>query len=103
MSNEAKPTPSRWQPAKVADSFTPVKGVTYTSSDYGSQDTDNVFLTIKCVTKGGGFNPEGVKYFRGVFLREQQVSAGDLLVAMTDLTRDGDIIGSPMLTPDFGH
>jgi len=92
-----------WQPRTVGESVRITKGVTYASSDYASEDDGHVFLTIKCFAKGGGFNTEGVKYFRGVYLPEQEIAPGELLIAKTDLTRDGDIIGSPMIAPDFGE
>lgn len=92
-----------WQLRTVGESVRITKGVTYASSDYASEDDGHVFLTIKCFAKGGGFNTEGVKYFRGTYLPEQEIAPGDLLIAKTDLTRDGDIVGSPMITPDFGE
>lgn len=92
-----------WEPRTVGESVRVTKGVTYASSDYASEDDGHVFLTIKCFAKGGGFNTDGVKYFRGVYLPEQEIAPGELLIAKTDLTRDGDIIGSPMIAPDFGE
>ena len=91
-----------WKEKTLAESVKITKGITYASSDYASEDRGHVFLTIKCFAKGGGFNIDGVKYFKGLFTSEQEVLPGELLVAKTDLTRDGDIIGSPMLAPDFG-
>ena len=91
-----------WQPRTVGESVRITKGVTYASSDYASENDGHVFLTIKCFAKGGGFNTEGIKYFRGIYSPEQEIQPGELLVAKTDLTRDGDIIGSPMIVPDFG-
>ena len=91
-----------WAPKTIGECVKITKGVTYASSDYASEDDGHVFLTIKCFSKGGGFNSEGVKYFRGIYAPDQEIEPGELLVAKTDLTRDGDIIGSPMIAPDFG-
>lgn len=90
-----------WQKKTIRESVRITKGVTYASSDYASEGEGDIFLTIKCFAKGGGFNPEGIKHFRGLYLPEQQIKPGELLIAKTDLTRDGDIIGSPMLAPHF--
>src|SRR6266436_3028088 len=92
-----------WQRTSIGESARITKGVTYSSTDYASEDNGHVFLTIKCFAKGGGFNSEGVKFFRGVHSLEQELQPGELLVAKTDLTRNGDIIGSPMRAPDFGN
>lgn len=91
-----------WEIKTIGECVRITKGMTYASSDYASDDDGHVFLTIKCFSKGGGFNTEGVKYFRGIHSRDQEIQPGELLVAKTDLTRDGDIIGSPMIAPDFG-
>src|SRR5690242_11556221 len=91
-----------WQRKTIRESVRITKGITYASTDYASEGEGDIFLTIKCFAKGGGFNPKGIKYFRGMHLPDQEIKPGELLIAKTDLTRDGDIIGSPMLTPDFG-
>ena len=93
---------SEWKENTIGGCVQITKGVTYASSDYASDHDGHVFLTIKCFSKGGGFNPEGVKYYRGPHSPSQIIQMGDLLIAKTDLTRDGDIIGSPMTPPDFG-
>ena len=92
----------KWQPRTLGESVRITKGITYASSDYAKGDDGEVFLTIKCFAKGGGFNLEGIKYYKGTYAVEQEVRPGDLLIAKTDLTRDGDIVGSPMVAPDFG-
>lgn len=91
-----------WRERSIGESVRMTKGATYGSKDYASAGEGHVFLTIKCVAKGGGFNQEGIKFFRGAYSAEQELRPEELVVAMTDLTRDGDIIGSPMITPDFG-
>ncbi|MBU3966119.1 MAG: restriction endonuclease subunit S [Euryarchaeota archaeon] len=58
-----------------------------------------VFITIKCVSKAGGFKREGIKYFKGSIAASQVLQPGELLIANTDLTRAGDIVGCPMVVP----
>jgi len=79
------------------------KGVTYSSTDYAAEGEGDYFLTIKCVSKGGGFNDEGLKFYKGPFSADQVIRPGELMVAKTDLTRAGDIIGSPLIAPEFGN
>ena len=52
--------------------------------------------------EGRGFSAEGLKYYKGAYLEEQVLHAGDLVIALTDLTRAGDIVGGPVLVPNFG-
>jgi len=77
--------------------------LTYASSDYCSREDGHIFLTIKCIEKGGGFSQEGLKYYRGFFAPEHVLKYGDLVIALTDLTRAGDIVGGPLFVPDFGN
>jgi len=76
-----------------------VKGISYTSEDYCNQDDGAVFITIKCVSKSGGFDSEGIKYFKGALPASHALQPGELLIANTDLTRAGDIIGCPIMVP----
>jgi hypothetical protein len=66
-----------------------VKGISYSSYNYCNEDEGAVFLTIKCVSKAGGFKKEGIKHYRGAIREEEKLEKGDLLIANTDLTRDG--------------
>ena len=91
-----------WKETTLGERIRPTKGVTYASSDYCSHQDGHAFMTIKCVGKGGGFSAEGLKYYKGAYLEEQVLHAGDLVIALTDLTRAGDIVGGPVLVPNFG-
>jgi type I restriction enzyme S subunit len=85
---------------KSLGSFTQfIKGISYASEDYCKKDEGAIFLTIKCVSKSGGFKPEGIKYYRGFVHENEKLRAGDILISNTDLTRDGDIVGCPIMVP----
>lgn len=78
------------------------KGINYTSNDYGNEDNGVPFITIKCFKKGGGYENNGLKYFKGIFNESDTLVKGQVLFSVTDLTRAGDIVGSPLKVPDFG-
>lgn len=78
------------------------KGINYTSNDYGNEDNGVPFITIKCFKKGGGYEKTGLKYFKGNFNESDILIEGDVLFSVTDLTRAGDIVGSPLRVPDYG-
>ena len=90
-----------WKNTSFGEIATLVKGVSYASEDYCGPDQGAIFLTIKCVSKAGGFKPEGIKYFKGKVADSQELHAGDLLIANTDLTRAGDIVGAPIVVPSL--
>lgn len=75
------------------------KGINYSSSDYTENGTGITFITIKSILKGGGYDKTGLKTIRNRFSQQDLLSEDDLLIAITDLTRDGDIVGSPIIIP----
>lgn len=78
-----------------------IKGISYRSSEYSSSDDGVAFINLKSVARGGGYNPDGVKYYAGQIKANQYVEAGDILIANTDLTQNREIIGSPIIMPNI--
>lgn len=93
---------SEWRSAALGQISTQRKGINYKSEDYGDQESGHPFLTIKCFIKGGGYEPTGIKFYDGISTKGDHLHVGDILFSVTDLTRAGDIVGSPLKVPDFG-
>ncbi|UPG70498.1 restriction endonuclease subunit S [Gordonia hongkongensis] len=74
-----------------------VKGVSYRSADL--QESKTALVTLKSVSREGNFEFAGFKEFVGKFTPAQQVVAGDIIVAQTDLTQGGDVIGRAVRVP----
>jgi type I restriction enzyme S subunit len=91
-----------WKDSTLGYLSTQKKGINYTSADYADEYTGHPFITIKCFVKGGGYEPTGIKFYNGFSTKADQLSVGDILFSVTDLTRAGDIVGSPLRVPDFG-
>ena len=72
------------------------KGVTYKSSDYSDKDNGLPLLNLKSIEKGGGFNTDGIKYYKGAHKKEHFVKNTDLIIACTDITREGRVVGYPL-------
>lgn len=99
MSIQSQQIPAGWRKVGLTDISQIRKGLTYKSADYGSENDGITFVTLKCIAKGGGFNQEGIKFYKGKYDRSNTARAGDLIIANTDLTRAGDIIGAPLFMP----
>lgn len=93
---------SEWESVTLSYISTQRKGINYKSADYGDEHSGHPFLTIKCFVKGGGYAPTGIKFYDGFSTKADHLSAGDILFSVTDLTRAGDIVGSPLRVPNFG-
>jgi len=92
---------SKWKEYQFSDIAKFEKGVNYTSSDYSTVNNGIPFISIKCLKKGGGFNNRGIKYLKDRFSNNDKLKSNDLLFSITDLTRAGDIVGSPLLIPEL--
>ncbi len=88
-----------WGARRLGEFATLVKGISYSSDQYCEPGEGAEFITIKCVAKAGGFRPSGIKYYKGPVRPEELLREGDLLIANTDLTRAGDIVGCPVAVP----
>lgn len=94
------PIPEGWD-VKTLGAFVDVdKGLSYK----GAYLTDDgvPMANLKCFRPGGGFRRDGTKPYSGSFKKKHEVKPGDLIVANTDLTQAGSVIGSPALVPRRG-
>lgn len=72
------------------------KGVTYKSEDYSNVTDGLPLLNLKSIEIGGGFNEKGIKYYNGKYKQEHLVKNDDLVIACTDITREGNVVGFPL-------
>jgi type I restriction enzyme, S subunit len=93
---------SEWIETTLGEISTQRKGINYKSEDYCPDGSGHPFITIKCFQKGGGYEPTGIKFYDGSSTKADHLNPGDILFSVTDLTRAGDIVGSPLRVPEFG-
>ena len=61
--------------------------------------SDNVLLTPGNFAVGGGFKAEKFKFYNGHVPSEFVLSQGDLIITMTDLSKNADTLGYPAIVP----
>jgi len=88
-----------WREMQLGKVAKYIRGYSYKSSDYSETKTSFNFITLKCIGKGGGFQKDGLKYLQSDVDNKFHVQAGDLIFAITDITREGDVVGAPILVP----
>lgn len=77
------------------------RGITYSESALRNNPEDGLpYINMKSFLKDGGYNKDGLKYYAGFHTTADLNRENDLLIANTDVTRDGDIIGVPALLPN---
>lgn len=92
--SELGEVPRGWRTAKVAEVAEVVKGKSYSSKDL-VDNHHTALVTLKSFERGGGFRMDGFKPYSGAYKPSQVVSAGDLIVAYTDVTQAAELIGKP--------
>lgn len=91
--------PAGWSDCILGDHVTYKRGISYKSGDI--QDEGVPFLNLNSFSLSGEFKQTGTKYFNGKFKPESKLDAGELVIAITDVTRNADIIGKAFVIPDI--
>jgi len=99
--NRLIPKPNNYE--KIGKRIEIQKGLTYRSSDYSDKANGIPMVNLKCFKKYGGFSKNGVKYFNGKFSEKHKLNKDDLIIALTDITREGAVVGFPIFTPELGE
>lgn len=87
--------PEGWDTPVIQDVATVIKGKSYKSSELSPSST--ALVTLKSFNRGGGYRLDGLKEYTGKYKPEQEVFAGDLIIAYTDVTQAADVIGKPAM------
>lgn len=91
--------PEGWVDCLLGDHVTFKRGISYKSGDI--QDTGVPFINLNSFSLSGEFKLEGTKYYNGKFKPESKLNPGELVIAITDVTRNADIIGKSFVIPDI--
>ena len=90
--------PEGWEQGTVGERTTLVRGKSYKSSElveFGGKP----FVNLKCIARHGGFRLDGLKRFSGKYRDNQVLVPGDIVIALTDMTRDRHIVAHPARVP----
>jgi type I restriction enzyme S subunit len=90
---------SEWTPVTLGTLIDIKHGYAFPGSGITSEETDDILVTPGNFEVGGGFKATKFKYFHGDYPEEYVLAEGDLIVSMTDLSRDGDTLGYSAIVP----
>ncbi len=94
------PIPEGWEVKRLGEVIDVDKGLSYKGVHLTEVGTP--MANLKCFRTGCGFRRAGTKPYSGPFRPKHEIVPGDLIVANTDLTQAGMVIGSPALIPRRG-
>jgi type I restriction enzyme, S subunit len=92
------PIPVGWRVRPVEELAAVVRGRSYRKREL-VEEGGVPFINLKCMERGGGFRRDGLKRYAGPFKPEQLTSAGDIVLAVTDLTQSREILARATLVP----
>lgn len=87
--------PKGWEVKRIDEIANIIKGKSYKSSELEKSKT--ALVTLKSFNRGGGYRLDGLKEYTGKYKPEQEVFAGELIIAYTDVTHAADVIGKPAM------
>jgi type I restriction enzyme, S subunit len=94
VETETSLVPKGWIPDKLGSFVQVTKGKSYKSTDLVDSHT-TALVTLKSFLRGGGFNLAGFKPYSGSYKASQVLDDGDVVIAYTDVTQAGEVIGRP--------
>jgi type I restriction enzyme S subunit len=94
-----KEIPKGWSYCKIADLGYIKHGYAFKGEDFTENETSLLLVSPGNFKLNGGFNFEKNKYYTGKYPKSYILSENDLIVNMTDLSKNGDTLGNTALIP----
>lgn len=88
-----------WSDVKLSDILHVKHGFAFPGENIREEPPGDILLTPGNFAVGGGFKGDKYKYFDGKTPEEYVLSENDLIVTMTDLSKQSDTLGYPALVP----
>jgi type I restriction enzyme S subunit len=88
-----------WRDVNLVDVMNVKHGYAFPGGNIREEPPGDILLTPGNFAIGGGFKADKFKYFDGKVPDEFVLAEGDLVVTMTDLSKQADTLGYPALVP----
>ena len=92
---------NNWKEFKLKELIEIKHGFAFPGKDITNQETDKILVTPGHFSVRGGFLNNHKKFFNGDFDKEYLLNGGDLILSMTDLSKEGDTLGFSAIVPDL--
>ena len=84
---------------RLGDYFKFEKGLGY-KGEFLAEESSVGLVGIDSQVPGGGYKHNSEKPYSGPYKPEHVVDSGDVIVAATDITQDGSVLGSTLMIPE---
>jgi type I restriction enzyme S subunit len=89
-----------WKPCRLSDIITIKHGWAFKGEFFSEEPTDDILLTPGNFLIGGGFKSSKFKYYNGEVPSSYILKSGDVIVTMTDLSKQADTLGFSAKVPN---
>ncbi|MEJ2779651.1 restriction endonuclease subunit S [Stygiolobus sp. CP850M] len=92
--------PKEWEVKRLSEIAELQRGLSYSGSEKSKDEIPDgyLFLTLNSVKEGGGLKEDGWTWIKSDRLKERHfVREGDIVIANTEQSKDGSLIGSPAI------
>ena len=89
--------PANWEIVTLKGKISISRGISYSTESLSINEEGVPMINLASVDRKRNYIPNGLKFFVGDVPNEKKLQAMDMLIACTDLTRQAEIIGSPIL------
>lgn len=96
---QEKSLPDDWKETTLGKYISVKHGFAFKGEYFTDEENQNVLLTPGNFRIGGGFKDDKFKYYNGEFPSGYILKENDLIVTMTDLSKEGDTLGFPAKVP----
>lgn len=90
---------SEWEETSLGSLIDVKHGFAFSGEYISEMPCENILLTPGNFAIGGGFKGDKFKYYYGSIPEDFLLKSGDLLITMTDLSKQSDTLGYPAFVP----
>lgn len=94
--------PEGWKCDILKEYINLTKGISYTRENIKS-GKGIPMINLASIDINRNYKPNELKFYEGEYNYEKEVYSEDMLIACTDLTRNANIVGSPILVPNIAE
>jgi type I restriction enzyme S subunit len=96
---ETKKIPEHWKLVRLSEVAKIVRGYSYSAQEINLTGNGYPFFTLNNISKGGGTKTDEVLHVNSSRIGDDQYlnNQMELLIAITDVSREGNVIGAPIL------
>jgi len=91
--------PKGWEVDTLGNHLSVDRGVSHKGEFMNGEGLP--LLNLKSFAMSGGYRTDGLKSYSGDYKPKHVVHAGDIVLANTDLTQAGSIVGNPAIVPNI--